>query len=519
MVRLENFPGFLLSYDRLKWWKSEALPGNVDSIIDVAWIYSEYHVCTALMVDGSYSIFQSYHKIDDSPGALHWRQVLNTVERIRCLIRPDYGRALIGTSTGWWRSENSGTTWTKVSTQAPNCFAIKEVSFSRLIAIDGNTVWWSSNAGTTWNRSFNGNGVTPLVAKTNYPTLDGTFSDFLVGCTSTNALRSYGQPPPPVTTGKLLYSDDGGENFFILATQCQWWTRDSSRDISTDVVTDIELSSVDAAGLSTVIVQSRMPNGLYRHYQMVRKLNQTSTYYTAVAKFDALSSLSNSLSSEEAQATGSTQVDHTIIFSGSTGTQPMMIVSTDTGTTWKQINAGSLEMYTGDDLTTRDTANNPFTDDTYFRYTWYHPFCHNSFRRVGGYFDRRQSYECDAILNISEKPAYAQYNSDFLVDGDSLISHRMGAAVVQDMFNIYAADVYIGQYKLSTYSIDLLAAKTLKITYRESGYITGPQGRSYTAGGLIVKSDFPILIIPQAFAVRFPAQSELGFPYDSRNEA
>lgn len=185
-VRLGNYPGFLCSYDNLHWWKTP-LPCPIDTIVDVEWVYGEYNICAVRMIDGTYSVMQSYHDIDDTDADIHWRTVLTTSERIRCIIRPDYGRALIGTSAGWWRSENSGTDWTKVSDQAPNCHTVKELTSDILVALDGTYIWRSTDTGTTWTRSVIAGSSTHVTAITNDPTIDGTASNCIVGCTSTNA--------------------------------------------------------------------------------------------------------------------------------------------------------------------------------------------------------------------------------------------------------------------------------------------------------------------------------------------
>ena len=93
--RLENYSGFLISVDNINWYKSQPLPGSVETLTDALWIYGQYHVCSARMDDGNYKIFQS------RDNGYTWQIVLTTAETINCLVRIDYGRAIAATSDGW----------------------------------------------------------------------------------------------------------------------------------------------------------------------------------------------------------------------------------------------------------------------------------------------------------------------------------------------------------------------------------------------------------------------------------
>lgn len=252
-MRIENYPGFLGTFDHISWWKSQPLAG-IDTILDVCWVYGEHHICAARMIDGSYTIWQS------NDFGNNWNIVLTTSERIYCIIRPDAGRALASTSGGWWRSDNAGRSWTKVSTQAPNCHTVKEITNDILVALDGTYIWRSADTGTTWTQAviaetFPDEENTPtdviITAITNYPTIDGTALDLIVGCTDTNAPKLAIYPQYVGYSGPfslntfhdtdlklseytkaykdiILYSSDGGISFFVCPPNSGWSFREST---------------------------------------------------------------------------------------------------------------------------------------------------------------------------------------------------------------------------------------------------------------------------------------------------
>ena len=428
LAKLDNYPGFLGSFDNITWWKGEQLPGAVEYVNDAVWVYGQYHICLARMQNGTYSIYQSK---DDG---FSWISVLNLPGKISSLLRLDYGRALAATSTGWYRSENSGTTWTKVSSSAPNCICVKELTNDVLVAIDGTYVWHSENAGTNWTKSvtatWNGTTYVPtattLISKTTSPAIDGTIYDCLVGCTSTNCETYYDYFGTDATiytdvanTSRLIISDDGGVSFYYCTPTSSWAFRElypsgysassengypsgMPRDIWTDIITDIELTHIKPNNTPCWVIQVRMKNGQLRHYYVNRL-----TYEEAIARgsyrgmfevfprFDANATISNSLMSDESQITGTTSIENYVLFSGTdVSNKPMIKLSQDAGYTWVTPNIQNAPMYTGPDLT-QLSSSHPFQDDVYVSYTFTHGACHNYWHIISEWSRRGQSFDMD----------------------------------------------------------------------------------------------------------------------------
>ena len=211
LSKLDNYPGFVGSFDLVNWWKSQPLPGDVDIVNDVVWIYGQYHVCSAKMIDGTYTIFQT------RDNGYTWYAVLNTAEQINTIIRPDYGVGLAATSDGWWKSNDSGTTWTKISTSAPGCFCVKELNNEVLVALSRRNVWRSSDQGVTWTS------IKTTTTDIIYPAIDGTTFDLLFG---------FG--------GTMYYTDNIGNSWTDISGRMKAAFPSGTGAIGT--ITDIEYS-------------------------------------------------------------------------------------------------------------------------------------------------------------------------------------------------------------------------------------------------------------------------------------
>ena len=443
--RMSNYKGFLLSIDGTKWWKSQPLPADVMSFGEAVNVYGQYHVCYGELTNGTYSIFRT---TDDG---YSWTQTFNTYEKILCMVRPDYGIVLIGTSDGWLRSTNTGKTFTKISTQAPGCFCIKEITKDILIALDGTYIWRSVDGGFIWTMAKKQGSTTPITAITFYPTIDGTYSDLIVGCTSTNAgslgtnKAYYGPfsrlPPgtinipnlPKTSKDILLYSENGGASFRIIEYWRGWYWRDvitSStlhkpilswnngwetqnipdytiinaypRDTYNDVITDIEMTGINDIGLPQFVIQVLTSSGILKHYWvriiLETSINVTSAKFWTEWKFDSAISEKDGLHSEEFVMTGTGNVIRDVIFSGSDGIKPMFKRSIDGGNIWTTYDVQNTPIYTGPDLAQLSTIGGPFLEDSMITYTWDAPICHNGWKRFSGYDIKNQSYQMDILL-------------------------------------------------------------------------------------------------------------------------
>lgn len=129
------------------WWKSLPFPGDVESIEDTTHVYGQYHVCIVKLGDGTNSIYRTH----DSGKT--WVEVYNTTDTIYSITRIDYGHVIASTSTGWLESTlDSGLTWTKISSFAPSCKTVINISDDVLFAHDGSKIWRSYDIGHSWSR-------------------------------------------------------------------------------------------------------------------------------------------------------------------------------------------------------------------------------------------------------------------------------------------------------------------------------------------------------------------------------
>jgi hypothetical protein len=398
LVRLDNYTGFLGSFDNVNWWKSQPIPGAVDYVNDAVWVYGQYHVCSAKMIDGTYSIFRS------TDNGFSWSEVLNIEEVINTIICPDYGVVLAATSGGWWKSyKDSGLTWVKISTDAPNCFCVKELTQDILVALSRDGVWRSTNGGISWTKTYTAASNAPFI----YPSIDGTYYDCIVGIS------------PLSDHPYFIYSDSGGlywESVEVNRLPNQWTSDNSTRKAITNIVltaTFKQTSDPNNTNVPTFVVQCLMSNGLLRHYYFERQPTTSTFWWKVSARFDAYSSIKSSLFSDESQVTGSTNINRVVIFTGTDGTSPLMKKSIDCGYTWTDINIMNATLYSGPDLSQVSGNTSSFIDDTYFSATWSHATCHNYWKVSGIFYEKNQSYDMDFITPITRD--LPKYNFDIII--------------------------------------------------------------------------------------------------------
>jgi hypothetical protein len=401
LSKLDNYPGFVGSFDLINWWKTEPLSGSIEFINDVTWTYGQYHVCSAKMLDGTYSIYQS------KDNGYSWKSVLNISEVINTIYCPDYGVALAATSDGWWRSLNSGTSWTKISTSAPGCFCVKKLNNEIIIALSTNKVWRSTNQGTTW--------TTILTPATNiiYPALDGTTSDLLLGIGN-----------------ELYYSDNAGSTWINISNRMRAvFPSPGTSYIGT--ITDIELTAIDNTYINpggtvydtmpSYIIQFKLQSGMLRHYRILRtpsadEIVESYYMFNGSAKFDALSSVKNSLNATYSKHTGTEATDKLVVFTGTNAAsgKPMVKYSTDSGIIWSTIDLSTASLYDGPDLSQISYGSNPLTEDVYFTASWSHGvYCHNYYTITSNYYTMNQSYDMDFLL-YNKIPHDETYSMDIL---------------------------------------------------------------------------------------------------------
>ncbi|MFA5434133.1 MAG: hypothetical protein WC319_14915 [Candidatus Paceibacterota bacterium] len=169
------------------WWKSLPFAGGVEKIEDITHVYGQYHVCIVKMLDGTYSIYRTH----DSGKT--WVQVYNTPDTIYSITKIDYGWVIASTSTGWLESVlDSGLTWEKISSFAPGCKTVINVSDNVLFAHDCNYIWRSYDQAKSWSKVLDVHDFDAAMGGqynwsrkwTGYcpPALDGFDGRIVIGC-------------------------------------------------------------------------------------------------------------------------------------------------------------------------------------------------------------------------------------------------------------------------------------------------------------------------------------------------
>jgi hypothetical protein len=534
LVKIDGYNGFLGTFDNENWWKTKPLPGNIDIVTDAVWIYGQYHICSANMSDGTFSIYRS------NDNGYTWVQVLNTTERINGIFKPDYGIALAATSDGWWRSINSGKTWTKVTSTAPNCFCCKELTKDVLIALSQNNIWRSTNGGQSW--------VSTKTSAENivYSAVAGTYYDCLVGIGKT-----------------MWYSDDGGQTWLDITNFMAVGWPTSSEYVT---ITDIELTSITGSytnyanqlyiNLPTWVIQVELTNGYLMHYYSMRTPAYTATEHILPhmikheAKFLAKKSINNSLVSTESLHTGTSDIDRVVIFVGTNKYNlPMIKMSEDAGKTWSEIDTSSATIYNGPDMT-QISSSNMFTDDIYFSAKWIHTdFCHNAFVTYDTWFERNQSLDTDLLIKLSipcDKTYLfdicnkiridTHYGTDILnktanivqtifdiLNKKDITRNYITSGAFQVTYDIYIQpDVILAARLTCDYTPDIAILKTVLKEYFPRCYISDSEPKTYGMGLNIIDNHTEEVMnlieryTPQAPDIRYP-----NIPYnvwDSRKE-
>ena len=455
LVKLPNTPKFLGCFDNNydSWWYSNPLPGSVDEIVDSTWAYGQYHICFAKMLDNTYSIFQS------KDYGVNWIQVLNFSYAIYTIIRIDYGRLLCSTSNGIYESKNSGTTWSKISSQT-GLVTIKEIGNDILVAISSTgVVYKSTNRGVSWSSS----GVTSTKN-----CIDGQNGIILVRHNNRSDRKYLGISQD---YGTSYFTGDPAGWYYGNATVVQW-NNDGSNNYHYSgygigyscIITNIICTGIDTRGFPTFVIQTKLNNSnILRHYYAAFSYNTTYPQYSRyyfTAKFDALESPSNELSAKEVVSVGTGTYLRTVVFTGtnSDGT-PRVRTSSNGGSIWTEQDVTSATIYSGPDMSQEIGTGGAFLEDSYISTMWTGPVCHNSGSwNSSGYIQMGISYEMDFLtrLAVSREQSYS-------MDIYNLVPHiktfHQDILFQKPHTKSYVFDALFRSSELFTYSIDVLNQK------------------------------------------------------------
>jgi hypothetical protein len=394
------------------WWKSLPFPGDVESIEDVTHIYGQYHACIVKLVNGTYSIYRTH----DSGKT--WKEVYNTSDIIYSITRINYGHVIASTSTGWLESTlDSGLTWTKISSFAPGCKTVINVSNDILFGHDGNHIWRSYDIGRTWSKVLSRTGWVSLPwHAAEYP--DDIFYGSWDGDTYP-ALAGAGQTIYVGFGPYLNISDDLGDHWF---THLQGWTEywayehgikwgygpdeyawGGAQLFSPCYNTRIlQLEMTDTAGTTPddhvlmarvltpptlVSPPAIVPPILQRYVHYAYSGNKyfyetKSTGYAWKIKFTLpfVDEKQGGICSYDVLQPGSSEYNKlAMVCSYTTDNKPIVLHSNDAGWTWNTLNYNNVTVYEGDPTqeVISGIGQHTFDEEYWTTATWMGSACHN----------------------------------------------------------------------------------------------------------------------------------------------
>ena len=479
LVKLPNTPKFLGCFDSNydSWWYSNPLPGSVDEIIDSTWAYGQYHVCFAKMLDNTYSIFQS------NDYGVNWIEVLNFPYTIRSIYRIDYGRLLAATSDGVYASTNSGTSWSKISSDN-SVRLIREIGSDKLVAICSGLypVKMSYNRGVTWSGCASVTGVLGMDG-----TIDGqnnvvfTSSHYSGGGLSGSLIEISTDGGNTFSAG-YPFESSGDMHMLFYWNYPAYWNWETHKD---GIWASGYIKKIICTGVSKTypyfpifVIQVKLHTGQLRHYYAYAKQYTGETglpiRYNFSARFDALDSVATDLSAKEILLVGKGTYQRTVVFTGanSDGT-PRVMTSSDGGYTWVDQDVTTATIYSGPDLTQISGTGGAFLEDSYISTMWTGQVCHNSGSwNSSGYIQMGISYEMDFLtrLAVSREQSYSMdiynlvphiktFHQDILFQKPRTKSYVFDALFRSSELFTYSMDVLNQKANLKQYSMDVLNQK------------------------------------------------------------
>jgi hypothetical protein len=186
-----------------EWWYSYPMPGDIEKVLSSMWTYGYIHLALCLMKDGTYSIYQSINQ------GKSWAEVYNTPLKIYDLLWVDFGWVLVSTEDGWLESNDSGTTYHVLSTDAPGCRQIIRLGESSLMAHDGTRIWLSTIMGVSWTIVLTLTGEHPAALAGNYLRAVVGAGDTLYKTDNQGTSFEVLMRWPGCTILDILHTDDG----------------------------------------------------------------------------------------------------------------------------------------------------------------------------------------------------------------------------------------------------------------------------------------------------------------------
>lgn len=418
LTLLPNSLQFVGSFDTEnvnEWWLSTPLPGAIEKIVSNCWVGGSIHVAVCLMLDGTYSIYQSLNYGKD------WREVYNTADIIYDVDQIDYGWILVSTSGGWLESTNSADSFHTVSTQAPGCKTVVNIGENILMAHDGDFVWKSTNIARDWTKILDVHYIEWLDYHDpdqdpnrrtawngdSYPALAGVWSRVLVGA------GPY-----------LVITENRGTSW----TMPYWYMANAhaafpeilpySQHRIMQILHTGTLGNGPEDNMFMLKIHHRHDSDRQGGESIVRHYYATNIFARMYPRFDQFYSeaIKNQMTAYQVLRVGSSFNDQ-IVFSGQTRYDtvlgrnvPSLKVSENGGWDWLDVDLANITVLPSDPSQEPSTGGGAFLNEYGIFSTWIGHPCHNSgrWKITTENWVRSLSYDIDMLIvdKPRDKPFY-----------------------------------------------------------------------------------------------------------------
>lgn len=531
------------------WWKSEPFPGAVDIIQSPIHVYGQYHVCIVKMTNGTYSIYRTKNM------GKSWVQVYNTSSIIYTLTAIDYGWIVGSTSTGWIESKlDSGFTWSVISSFAPRCKTVINISDDILFAHDGSKIWRSTDYAKTWSVVLN---KASWYSQPLHPDWSGY--TFAWSGYASPALAGVNQTLFVGFGPYLVISEDLGATW---TTHPSGWNNSvfnspnwGNISLCPQTGNHIEqLILTEGVGQTTansaIMMRNRIGNTIYYMYSGPTAQYSASWIWQNIFSNN---STSGTISAYDVLQAGSPLHDIlAVITTYDSNNNPVIMKSLDGGLNWTYSNVSNVTVYEGDPAQEiiSGIGQQTFDEEYWTTYTWMGMTCHNAGRYIEelnktvrgisfdvdflNAFQKTKSYPEDLLLMkvkyktcpydvLNKKANIETFTSDsLLLKYDIDYTYLAGGYTKKEFLETITSDITIAERTLLPLLQDATVQKTCDEILFTRAYINGQLEKTYEMGIKIVDNHVDeIMNSIEKFSPQFPdvKYPDIGYvPFDSRTQ-
>jgi hypothetical protein len=476
IVSVPNLPYFLGTFDTTnfkQWWRSAAFPDDIETITKGFHIYGRTHLAIAQRTDGLWAVYRSKNY------GIDWERawLASAGEKIYDVVLITFGWAILNTSAGFYETVNAGRTWTKISS-LPGASATPAFcnigGGDVLLCTDSRYIWRSTDNARSWTLVCDMNAEIFHHDNLNY--YSGPSNACIAGANS----RAYAAQGP-----FLIRSNDGGLTWGAVAyweynptiaplvlrpPKAVVFDRFYPRNNPGFLISQIKVSSVDGplgddVAFVLALEDIRPVSGYSDLFEWVFTTwtpadNQKNGHWKAVFQqyLTPISSCQH-IDSYDVAVLGASYNDK-LIFSAQTKQDangnyvPSLKYSTDGGTTWIDIDLGSIQIGDSDG---GGNYGGSMLDDNFAKLTWVGPPCNNygSYTIEEQYRRQCQSYELDSNIEADKgRDGAVGYQADAAIEKDQFVTESVDALAEADIPKSYNVDAFSEGHSTKSYRID-----------------------------------------------------------------